>query len=105
MLDSKTTLTAAVYSQQLDRLAGAVRTKRPSKTKVIIQHDNARPHIAKLTKAKIQELSWEFLPHPAYSPDLAPSDYHPFRDLQSNLDELHFENDEEAKTPSIPIDE
>jgi histone-lysine N-methyltransferase SETMAR len=97
LLDSKTTLTAAVYSQQLDRLAEAVRTKRPSKTKVIIQHDNARPHVAKLTKAKIQELGWEVLPHPAYSPDLAPSDYHLFRDLQSNLDELHFENDEEAK--------
>ena len=53
LLDSKTTLTAAVYSQQLDRLA---KVKRPSKTKIIIQHDNARSHVAKLTKAKIQEL-------------------------------------------------
>uniref|UniRef100_A0A914C889 Uncharacterized protein n=1 Tax=Acrobeloides nanus TaxID=290746 RepID=A0A914C889_9BILA len=33
----------------------------------------------------------------AYSPDLAPSDYHLSRDLQANLDEMHFEKDEDAK--------
>uniref|UniRef100_A0A914C173 Transposase n=1 Tax=Acrobeloides nanus TaxID=290746 RepID=A0A914C173_9BILA len=97
LLDSKTTLTAAVYSQQLDRLAEAARTKRPQKTKIIIQHDNTRPHVAKLTKTKLQELGWKVLSHPAYSPDLAPSDYHLFQDLQSNLDELHFENNEDTK--------
>lgn len=96
-LDKKLTLTAAVYSQQLDRVAEAVRRKRPQKTNIILQHDNARPHTAKLTKEKLQELHWEVLPHPAYSPDLAPSDYHLFRDLQANLDELHFENDEDAE--------
>ena len=56
LLDSKSILTAAVYSQQLDKVAEAVRTKRPENTKIILQHDNARPHIAKLTKAKLQKL-------------------------------------------------
>ena len=60
---------------ELDRLAEAVRQKRPDKTKIILQHDNAKPHTAKLTKAKIQELGWEVLPHSPYSPDIAPSDY------------------------------
>jgi [histone H3]-lysine36 N-dimethyltransferase SETMAR len=50
-----------------------------------------------LTKAKLHELGWEVLPHPAYSPDLAPSDYHLFWDLQHELDEQHFENDEDVK--------
>jgi [histone H3]-lysine36 N-dimethyltransferase SETMAR len=78
-------------------VAEAVRTKGPEKTKIILQHDNARPHTAKLTKAKLQELGWEVLPHPAYSPDLAPSDYHLFRDLQHELDEQHFENEDVKK--------
>jgi hypothetical protein len=56
LLDSKSILTAAVYSQQLDKVAEAVRTKRPEKTKIILQHNNARSHTAKLTKAKLQEL-------------------------------------------------
>jgi hypothetical protein len=50
LLDSKFTLTVAVYSQQLDWVAEAVRKKRPEETKIILQHDNARPHTAKLPK-------------------------------------------------------
>jgi hypothetical protein len=45
---------------------------------VILQHDNARPQTANMTKAAIQELDCEILPHPPYSPDLAPSDCHLF---------------------------
>uniref|UniRef100_A0A914CMN7 Transposase n=1 Tax=Acrobeloides nanus TaxID=290746 RepID=A0A914CMN7_9BILA len=47
-------------TQQLDRLAEAVSQKRPDKTKIILQHDNAKPHTAKLTKAKIQELEGKY---------------------------------------------
>ena len=42
LLDSKSTLTAAVYSQQLDKVAEAVRTKRPEKTKIILQHQTSQ---------------------------------------------------------------
>jgi hypothetical protein len=49
LLDSKSILTTAVYGQQLDKVAEAVRTKKLEKTKIILQHDNARPHTAKLT--------------------------------------------------------
>jgi histone-lysine N-methyltransferase SETMAR len=43
-----------------------------------------------MTKAAIQELDWEILPHPPYSPDLAPSDYHLFRSLSNNLRGAEF---------------
>ncbi|KAG5325253.1 MOS1T transposase, partial [Pseudoatta argentina] len=39
--------------------------------KVILLHDNARPHVAKPVKTSV-------LPHPPYSPDIAPSDFHLF---------------------------
>lgn len=36
-----------------------------------IHHDNARTHIAALTKKKIPDLFWEHLNHPSYSPHFA----------------------------------
>uniref|UniRef100_A0A914H9D1 Transposase n=1 Tax=Globodera rostochiensis TaxID=31243 RepID=A0A914H9D1_GLORO len=59
---------------------------------VILQHDNARPHTANMIKMALQELGWEVLPHPPYSPDVAPSDYHLFRSLSNALSGVTFEN-------------
>jgi histone-lysine N-methyltransferase SETMAR len=64
---------------------------------VILQHHNARTHTANVTKAAIQELDWEILPHPPYSPDLAPLDYHIFRTLSNNLRGVSFNNDAELQ--------
>ena len=51
---------------------------------IILHHDNAWPDAALETCQKI-ELSWEFLSHPSYCPDLAPSDYHLFLSSQNFL--------------------
>jgi hypothetical protein len=48
---------------------------------VLLQQDNTKPHTAAATKKKCEELELELLPHPAYSPDLAPSDYYLFRSM------------------------
>ncbi len=80
LLEPKQTVTADLYSQQLTRLSQALERKQPyrgkGKRKVILLRDNARPHVAKMTQATIESLDWEVLSHPAYSPDLAPTDYH-----------------------------
>lgn len=81
LLPSGTTVTAALYCTQLARLHTAMEQKRPEKDKVLLLHDNARPHTAKITRQKLEELGWSVLPHPPYSPDLAPSDYYLFRHL------------------------
>jgi len=58
--------------------------------KVIFLHDNAPSHTAKPVRDTLEALNWEILPHAAYSPDLAPSDYHLFALMGHALAELWF---------------
>jgi histone-lysine N-methyltransferase SETMAR len=66
LLERNLTVTAERYCQQLRRLKEAIQQTRPDRRHgVILQQDNARPHTANMTKAAIQELDWEILPHPS----------------------------------------
>ncbi|EGI63459.1 Mariner Mos1 transposase [Acromyrmex echinatior] len=68
-----------------------------NRRKVILFHDNARPHVAIIVKQILMDLEWEVLPHPANSPGLAPSDYHLFRSMQYALEDTHFHNYSEVE--------
>jgi hypothetical protein len=86
LLERNLTVIVERYCQQLRREGEEIQQKLPGRRHgVILQHDNARPHTANMTKAAIQEIDWEIPPHPPYSPDLASSDYHLFRSFSSNL--------------------
>jgi transposase len=94
LLERNLTVTSESHCQQLRRLEKEIQQKRTGRRYgVILQHDNARPHTANMTEAAIQELDWEILPHPPYSPHLAPSDYHLFRSLSNNRRGDFFKND------------
>ena len=98
LLERNQTLNAELYVQQMHRLNEAIQRKRPNRRYgVLLQHDNARSHTANMTKAPIQELEWEVLPHPPYSPDLAPSDFHLFPSLSNALRDVSFNNDVELR--------
>jgi histone-lysine N-methyltransferase SETMAR len=43
------------------------------------------------------QLGWDVLPHPPYSSDLAPSDYHLFRTLQNSVNGKNFTSPEAWK--------
>ena len=92
---------AELYCEQLERMYTALQEKYPglaNRKRGLLLQDNAKPHTANRTKLKIEELEGiELLPHPAYSPDLAPSDYHLFRSMAHFLKGLHFNNEQEVE--------
>jgi len=59
-------------------------------------HDNAPAHRTLATQKKLAYLDFQFLDHPPYSPDLAPSDYHLFPGLKKQLKGRHFSPDAEV---------
>ncbi|GFV60675.1 histone-lysine N-methyltransferase SETMAR [Trichonephila clavipes] len=89
------TVNADLYCEQLDRLNQSLIEEYPAiinRKGVILQHDYARPHCARKTLEKINGLGWEVLPHPPYSPDIVPPDFHLFRSMQHFLTNKTFQN-------------
>lgn len=83
------TMTADLYCRILRR----VHRRLGYRQRVVLQHDNARPHTANVTKKLLEEeFGWEILEHPPYSPDLAPSDYHLFRSMEHALRNKKFQS-------------
>ncbi|UYV80237.1 hypothetical protein LAZ67_18002121 [Cordylochernes scorpioides] len=76
-----------------------IRNKRRGKLSkgVLFLHDNARPHTSCKTVSTIIKLGFEVLEHPAYSPDLAPSDYSLFGLLKKELKGKRFDSDEDVQ--------
>ncbi|EYC12220.1 hypothetical protein Y032_0048g1671 [Ancylostoma ceylanicum] len=49
----------------------------------VLLHDTAGPHVSRKTSQKLSDLGYEILPHPAYSPDLSPTNYHFFKHVDN----------------------
>ena len=101
LLKPNETITGEGYQMQLMRLSRALREKRPQykqkHEKVILHHDNARPHVAKPVKTYLETLEWGVLPHPPYSPDIEPSDYYLFRSIAHGLADQQFRSYEDIE--------
>jgi histone-lysine N-methyltransferase SETMAR len=83
-LEPGKTINAAHYVQMLLKLDCTLRDKRPRR-KIILHHNNAWPHTACLTLEKVENIGWEVLPQPLYSPDMAPFDYHLFGFVKNQM--------------------
>ncbi|GFX17621.1 histone-lysine N-methyltransferase SETMAR [Trichonephila clavipes] len=94
-----------MYSQQLEHAQQALHQKESAlvnRKGVLLLHDNARPHVARVARNTIQRHGWEILCHPSYSPDLATSDYYLFHSLDNHLSGKSFTN--EADVPQAFTD-
>ncbi|GFO24201.1 transposase [Plakobranchus ocellatus] len=73
-----------------------LRIRRVRHEDSILQHNNARPHTSRQTQDALRQLELTTLLHPAYSPDLAPSDYYLFPQLKKYLKGHHYDDDKEV---------
>ncbi|XP_047370017.1 histone-lysine N-methyltransferase SETMAR-like [Vespa velutina] len=100
ILPDNTTINSEVYCHQLDKLNDALQQKRTeliNRKGVVFHQDNARSHTSLVSRQKFLQLEWDTMPHPPYSPDLAPLDYYLFRSLQNFLDGETFTSNEKVK--------
>lgn len=97
-LDRGETINAEYYSDELRRLKPQIVSKRRGKQRagVMLLQDNATPHTAQLSVTTAAQCGYEILPHPAYSPDLAPSDFFLFPKLKEKLRGVHFDDEDEV---------
>ena len=80
-LEKKSAINSARYCALLaNNLKPAICTKHWGLMlkKVLLLHDNVHLHTARKTIETINQLGFEMLKHPAYSPDLVPSDHYLF---------------------------
>ncbi|GFU22597.1 mariner Mos1 transposase [Trichonephila clavipes] len=73
-------------------------SNRRNDSTVIFLDDNAPRHRATPTKDIVKALGREPSAHAAYSPDLAPSDYHLFASLGHPLADQRFASYENVKS-------
>jgi hypothetical protein len=92
------TINTQYYSALLnEKVKPAIRSKqRKRQDSVCFLQDKACPHTVALTSATLPRLKWDVLPHPAYSPDLAPSNYYLFGPMKGLLGGKRFQNNGEV---------
>ncbi|EGI70969.1 Mariner Mos1 transposase [Acromyrmex echinatior] len=67
-----------------------------TKKKVLYHHDNPPSHTSLKAMVKLDQLRFELVAHPPYSPDLAPSNYYLFPNLKRWLQGKRFTSNEEV---------
>ena len=97
-LPTNKTMNGEYYSQLLLKLKQELVTKRPGKLRkgVFLLQDNAPSHRSAVSTATADKCAFEILPHPAYSPDIAPSDFFLFPALKKDLKGRRFDDEDEV---------
>lgn len=60
--------------------------------KISLHYDNARPHTARKVARYLETHRMKKVPHPPFSPDIAPSDFYLFGYVKNRLQGLHFDS-------------
>lgn len=97
------TVNKEFYVQVLRRLREDVRRKRPELWKNkswVLHHNNAPSHSSLLVSQFLAGNEIAVLPHPPYSPDLAPADFFLFPKLKTTLKGRRFQSVDEIQQNS-----
>ena len=93
--DSGVPINSDYYSHLVQQVRKARRKSRVHDLYYLA--DNAPIHTSHQSTAILEKCGLTVLPHPPYSPDLAPSDYYLFRHLKQHLRGQRFTNKQELK--------
>jgi len=99
------TVNGKFYCEVLRRLRENVRHKRPmwKNGNWLLHHDNAPAHTLLVVRELLTKNNVTTVPHPAYSPDLAPCDFYVFPKMKLRLKGRHFASIEEVQAESQQI--
>jgi len=96
-LTKGSTVNSDRYCATLRSLKQRIRRIRPERNTFLLHHDSARPHCSAETQDAMTSLKFTAVPHPPYSPDLAPPDFWLFPKLKETLKGQHFSSDAEVE--------
>jgi len=94
------------YCEVLRRLRENVRCKPPEMWKNgnwLLHHDKAPAHTSLVTREFLTKNNVTTVPHPAYSPDLAPCDFYVFPKMKLRLKGRRFVSIEEIRAESQQV--
>ena len=100
------TVNGKFYCEVLRRLRGNVRHKRHEMWKNgdwLVHHDDAPAHTSLVVTEFLTKNNMTTVPHPAYSPDLAPCDLYVFPKMKLLLKGRHFLSIEEIQAESQQV--
>ena len=87
-LNPRETITYEKYAQPINKMPQKLQCLQPAlvnRKGPVLLHDDTWKQIAQPTFQTLNELGYEVLPLPSYSPDLLPTDYHFFKHLDNFL--------------------
>jgi transposase len=90
-------INSETYAKTLKRLKEQISCIHEGKKLMLFLHDNVKPHTVAATSAAIESIEFQVVPHPLYSPDVAPSDFRLFAALKIHLKGIYFIFDEEVQ--------
>ena len=97
-LEPGSTINGQYYAEELEQLRDELKARRRGKLSkgILFLQDNASAHTSRVAVAAAGRCGFQLLPHPAYSPDLAPSDFFLFPAMKESLRGRHFGSNDEV---------
>ena len=99
VLEDQRTVTAKWYTDVwLPQVFSKIQEKRPRTglRGILLHHDNASSHTANATISFLEKTPVKLMTHPAYSPDLPPSDIFLFLNVKNRMRGHQFPSAEDA---------